>query len=121
LTMPRAWMIGSGIRSVPMRKLLRERSVCAPHSASAAISSGPKASLSVRAGAEGRVGDLREGLAIIRYVLGTLALFLAKAVEPHHLGAAGGPGRLRQLGIGGRDGGHRATRSLLARLLLGVL
>jgi hypothetical protein len=30
LTMASAWTTASGIRSVPMRKLLRERSVCAP-------------------------------------------------------------------------------------------
>jgi hypothetical protein len=45
-----------------MRKLLRERSVCAPHNAFEAISSGPNASLSVRVDF---FLDLRRDLAIV--------------------------------------------------------
>ena len=41
-------MIGLGMRSSPMRKFRRERSVCAPQSRSAGTSMGPNVSLSVR-------------------------------------------------------------------------
>ena len=48
LIRPSARTISIGMRSVPMRKLCSERSVCAPQSLSAGMSSGPKASLSMR-------------------------------------------------------------------------
>src|SRR5215470_15290563 len=52
LMTPSACTISIGIRSVPMRKLWSDRSVCAPQSRSAGISRGPKASLSVRVPAD---------------------------------------------------------------------
>ena len=48
LTSPSACTISIGMRSVPIRKLRSERSVCAPHNLSAAMSSGPNESLSLR-------------------------------------------------------------------------
>ena len=48
LIRPSARTISIGMRSLPMRKLCSERSVCAPQSLSAGIASGPKASLSMR-------------------------------------------------------------------------
>src|SRR5215470_16084486 len=52
LMTPSACTISMGIRSVPIRKLWSDRSVCAPQSRSAGISRGPKASLSVRVPAD---------------------------------------------------------------------
>src|SRR6185437_5993920 len=99
LIRPSARTSSIGMRSEPMRKLCSERSVCAPHNRSAGISSGPKASLSLR------VFGLR-GLAMACPRAGG-ALFLAEAVEPDDFGAAFG---LCGLGLAGGLGRHRRYR-----------
>ena len=48
LTIPSARMSGTGMASMPIGKLIRERAVCAPKSFSDGTSSGPKLSVSVR-------------------------------------------------------------------------
>src|SRR4029078_3014862 len=50
LTMASALTRGRGMRSSPIRKFRRERSVCAPQYRSAATSMGPKESDSMRVG-----------------------------------------------------------------------
>ena len=137
LIRPSACTISIGMRSLPMRKLCSERSVCAPQSLSAGISSGPKASLSVRVVARflghgrllsprdlraaGQGGELRRDSG---------PLLLAEAVETDDFAAAAagfGSGpvwlRLRQRATGppcrrGR-GGRRAAPC--AALLVGGL
>src|SRR5262245_31998775 len=128
LMIARARMIGFGMRSSPMRKLRRERSVWAPHRRSAGTSIGPKVSVSVRV-FMGFADDwerppvpfsLSPLLASLSSVVGPL--FLAEAVEPHDFAPADGlvrPVIGRRLALGGlrygRDRWCRASRLVLGR------
>src|SRR6185437_6037430 len=87
LTRPRAWMSGSGMRSLPMRKFSTERCVCAPHSLSDWMSMGPKESVSVRVVGTSAI-SFTYGRAPPAARLGP-PLLLAESIETDDFGAAG--------------------------------
>src|SRR6185437_1645275 len=104
LIRPSARTISIGMRSLPMRKLCSERSVCAPQSLPSGISSGPKASLSVRVFCRVLAGFLampecKPAVAPAEGRWWRLFL-LAETVEAHDFAAAGWTARLLGFGFG---------------------
>src|SRR5262249_26684776 len=108
LTMASARMIGCGMRSSPIRKLRRERSVCAPHHRLAATSIGPNVSVSVRVFMRsqttedaGQTTESRHSCLFCPLSTVVRPLLLTETIEANDLPAAGrlvrplvgGPGR----------------------------